>query len=275
MDLPLKMQIIISLSSIILGLFLWLGGSRYSRLVAGLLGAVLGGLAGIMVSQWFGLQSILSIAVGGAVGSLLAVFLHRIVIFLLAIIIFALVGGSGYLGHAVNTPLWHDTLEQTREKVNDFSSKTLNTESLSYAERNYLGWLAKQQNQADTLDHREQSPSTDKLKSVWAELRYLMETHSTMLIVYALLGAAVGWLLARLLKIFVMALCCSIVGTTATIAGVMLLLLGKQINLLYVLQSRPRVLPIIFISMIIFGWLTQLVLARPSKKKIKENEDGD
>ena len=38
---------------IVLGLFLWLGGTRYSSFVIGILGAGFGASCGILISHWF------------------------------------------------------------------------------------------------------------------------------------------------------------------------------------------------------------------------------
>ena len=73
--------------------------------------------------------------------------------------------------------------------------------------------------------------------------------------------------LAWLVKRIVMALCCSIVGTTSTIAGVQLSLMAKGISMISALQNRPKVLPAIVVGMIAFGFVIQLFVAGPRKKK--------
>jgi hypothetical protein len=65
------------------------------------------------------------------------------------------------------------------------------------------------------------------------------------------------------------------VGTTAVLGGVMALLLAKGTAACSALQNHPRVLPMVFVLMILFGWAVQLLLVRPkkaAKSPVKEKE---
>ena len=67
----------LGLPALIVGLVFWLGGVRYSTWIIGLLGAVVGAVAGLMVSQWFTVHLLLSMIVGAAVLAIVSVLLVR------------------------------------------------------------------------------------------------------------------------------------------------------------------------------------------------------
>jgi hypothetical protein len=71
------------------------------------------------------------------------------------------------------------------------------------------------------------------------------------------------------------ALCCSIVGTTAILAGMLALLLAKGTEVFTALETKPHTLPSLYLAMILFGLLVQLLLAGSPKTKTVETTQED
>ena len=67
-----------------------------------------------------------------------------------------------------------------------------------------------------------------------------------------------------------MALCCSIVGTTSIIIGVMLLITAKGNLPFTAIQDKGNFLTILFVAMVLVGWIVQLFIGRPKKKVVKQ-----
>ena len=88
-----------ALAAIIMGLFLWLGGSRYAGFVIGLLGASLGAFIGLIIAKWFETDTLITVAIATIFLALVAILLKNTVIILLATIIFAAICGSTYLSY--------------------------------------------------------------------------------------------------------------------------------------------------------------------------------
>jgi len=64
----------IGIGALVVGLVLWLGGTRYSAIIIGLLGAVVGSACGLLVGQQFNANPWLAMVVGAAVLSRLRGF---------------------------------------------------------------------------------------------------------------------------------------------------------------------------------------------------------
>ncbi len=275
--------------AIVLGLFLWLGGLKYSTFVAGLLGALVGGVLGMFVSSWVGFNMTIGIAGGAAVIALIAIAKRKTIILLLAILIFA--GGSGvaYMGLNVDSKEFKERLNLLRQKAQAYissgrqlikGSNAADTDNQpSSAEENYLRRLANSSSglamDNNGADQGMRGRAREKFHDTMARLRVFASEHGAMLIVYITVGAVVGWVLAYLLRTVVMALCCSIVGTTLTIIGTMMVVLYKSSDALNGLQQpeHKALLPTIFAAMVVFGWLSQLLLARGSSARKEAEED--
>ena len=270
-------------------MFLWLGGTRYSFLVLALLGALLGAGTGLLIGPKLGAATLPSAAIGAIVLALLAGLLHKVTIVLLAMIIFALVAVTVHMGRTVGD----DSRQQATPYPSDLTNST--TESLP----NYSGQFADAANTAGTNNYRDMpnnlgtpqnfgtpgnlgdpdnpqptdahSIALNKLCNAWQTIKSSAQAHRGALVIWALAGAVVGMILAWLLRVLIMAFCCSMVGSTAVIAGIIALLLAKGTPAFSALQSHPRVAPAIFTGMLLFGWLTQLLLLGPTKDKAPRN----
>ena len=84
----------IGAGTLIVGLLLWLGGTYYASMIVGMLGAVVGSVCGLLVSQWLDSNSLLSMIGGAAILCIAAVLFRNIIIIVPAVLVFALAGGA-------------------------------------------------------------------------------------------------------------------------------------------------------------------------------------
>ena len=253
------------------GLFLWLGGMRYSSLVLTLIGAAAGASLGLMASQWFSLQPAIPALIGAIGLGLIALLLQQTVILVLAACICATVGGATYLSYNMTTPQQQELVGQLRNSV-AAPSELADQDSPSGSYIRRLRELAATRDSEGASLH---DKAIARLKELLAEIELSASSNRGTLILWIVLGAGIGLILAFVLKKIVMALCCSIVGTTAVLLGVSAMLLSKQTPVLTGFASQPRLLPILFLSMVAFGWLVQLLLARPSKAAAEDSEEEE
>ena len=260
------------IAAVILGLFLWLGGARHASLVIGLLGAIIGAAVGLFVSQWLDIRVPIAIGTGAAVFAIAAVLFQNTVILILASIIFAVACGSTYMSYAFNKQTWQDSFQRAKQKA-------LEHQNFNEGEtNNYLDNL-QPDNQTATpfLSDNTRIPGSQKLQDILEDVRATGAQNRNMLIVWIIVGAAVGLTVGYLLKKILMALCCSIVGASGVIAGMSALLFAKGVEVFSSLHQRPRLMPTLLIAMIIFGCFVQLLLAagKDKTKKSSTQQKGE
>lgn len=246
-----------------LGLFLWLGGTRFSFFVVGFLGALVGGGIGLLVSQWFETPLLASAGVGAVVLAVLAVLMENLVIMLLATVIFAAVCGTTYMSFSLDES-WKQTIEEKAR-----------LRMLEESDARASGFLPGMRGDEEEDTDAGEKGAVGKFKSAIEDLKDAIGPKQWMLLVWIVVGAAVGLLLGYLVKRLVMALCCSIVGAAMVIGGILSLLLAKQTAVVSNLQGRPRLMPMIFVVMVLFGALIQLLLAGSKKVVKSHSEDKD
>jgi len=96
-----------------------------------------------------------------------------------------------------------------------------------------------------------------------------------MLVVWTVIGAVLGLGLAYVLTRIMLAICCSIVGSAATIGGILVLMLAKDVEVLSALLDKPKLIPTLFAIMIVIGCVSQLILARGAKAASETEQDED
>ena len=255
------------LGLIVLGFFLWLGGVRYAFLVVGIFGATLGAALGLLIGHWFEVERALAVAGGAAIMTILALLLKNLVIIGLAISLFAVVGGFSYLGYTLDQQESTDPTGQTESNLTDAIPSPSDVEVLVDYESRHL-------RSAALPGDDSHSGGLRKLDRIREELTALASVNQKMLILFAAAGAILGLFLGYLLKKVMLAISCSIIGSAGAIVGMLMLLLAKGTSVISTLQDRPRLLPSIFIVMVIFGCLVQLILAG-AKKIETATEDED
>lgn len=256
------------LGLIVLGLFLWLGGVRYAFLVVGLFGAALGAALGLLVGHWFGVEPALAVAGGAAIMTILSLLLQNLVIIGLAIVLFAVVGGFTYLGYTLENQESTDPAGQTESNLTNANPSSIDVEVLVDYESRHLRSSALPSDDTHSGGMR-------KLDRIRAELTELASANQKMLILWAGVGAILGLFLGYLLKKVMMAISCSIIGSAGAISGMLLLLLAKGTPVISTLQDRPKLLPSIFIVMVLFGGLVQLILAGAKKIETATEDEDD
>ncbi len=254
----------LGLGAIVVGLVLWLGGTRYSAVIIGLLGAVVGSACGLLVSQQFSVNPWLGMIVGAAILGGLSILLKNVLIVVLAVLVFSAVSGAGYLTVILDRAIPQAQAadqNEPRQTVRYFSGMGL-TER-----RDYMNDIS---NEAQTF--------ADRLRALLTNTWEAVGPHGWALALAILAGAVVGILLVWFLAKIVIALAYSIVGTATIFFGAQAALLAAGVLMVSDLGSRRGALPTAFLVMTVVGWVWQLFYARPKKPApapAKEGEPSD
>jgi len=249
----------------LVGLVLWLGGTRYSTVVIGLLGAAVGAVVGLAVAQQLGVHLFISMAVGALVLGIVSVLLRNVLMIVLATLIFALVGAAGYAGVVLDK-------QPPAETVTDEQQTALNGQSYLYQSFSTMDPNTRQMylNEISGSEEDFQERSKAILKDTWDALGptkwYLMGA--------ILIGGVGGFLLIWFIKQVIVPLCYSIVGATSLMLGVQVLLLGLGVRLASALPVQRWILPAAFGGMTVFGWVSQLLAARQPGPRAPKGEEA-
>jgi hypothetical protein len=254
----------IAIGAIVVGLVLWLGGTRYSAIIIGLLGAVVGSACSLLVGQQFNANPWLAMIVGAAVLGGLSILLKNVLIVVLAVLVFSAVSGTGYLAVILDR-----AIPQARTTDPNAPRQTFRYFSgMGLAERqNYMNDIT---NEAQTFADRLQALLTNTWEAVGP--------HGWALALAILAGAVVGILLVWFLAKLVIALAYSIVGTATIFLGVQATLLAAGVPAVSDLEPRRAALPIAFLVMTAVGWIWQLLYGGPKKPEpapAKETSPSD
>ncbi len=235
----------------IVGLMLWLVGTYFSSVIIGILGAAVGSFCGLLVSQWLNVDSLLSMIIGAVVLCIAAVLFRNIIIIVLALIVFALVGGTTYSSIVLGNP----PEQQPNARVDTYPASSFShmdsTTRLSYV------------NKIST----EQDSSTEKLKALLKDTISTMSPHKWKLLISILLGGAGGLLVAWLVKKFVVALCCSIIGSLLVLLGIESLVMAAGFQMCNAFKGHRLILTLIYCAMVIIGAIVQLIIYKSQKPK--------
>ena len=131
---PLLTLLGVGAVSTVVGLLLWLAGTYFSSVIVGVLGAAVGSFCGLLISQWFDVNSLLCMGIGAGVFCIAAVLLKNIIIIVLAMIIFALVGGTAYSSAILGRPAQQQDAQLAPVPVSSFSHMD-SAMRLSYVEQ--------------------------------------------------------------------------------------------------------------------------------------------
>ncbi len=254
----------VGLGALVVGLVLWLGGRRYSAVIIGLLGAVVGSACGLLVGQQLDVNPWLAMIVGAAVLGGLSILLKNVLIVVLAVLVFSAVSGAGYLTVVLDRAIPQARAEdqnEPRQTVRYFSGMGL------AERRTYMNDIS---NESQTF--------TDRLQALLTNTWEAAGPHGWALALAILAGAVVGILLVWFLAKIVIALAYSIVGTATIFLGVQAALLAAGVPVVSDLASRRGALPVAFLIMTVIGWVWQLFHAGPKKPgptPAKEAEPSD
>ncbi len=260
----------IGVPALLIGLVLWLGGTRFSTAIIGLLGAVVGSFVGLLVSQWMNLHPWLSMLVGAVVLAIVSILLRNVLIVILAVLVLSAVSGAGYLAVVLDriappqTQAGAQLQAESRIPIQSFSN-------MEAAERvTYMNDITEE---AQTF--------ADRFKALLANTWDAVGTQGWMVVIAVAVGAVVGILLVWFIAKIIIALAYSLVGTAAIFLGAQAALLGVGYHAVSALDARRGLLPIAFITMTAIGWVWQLFYARrkprhePAKESGKEPEESE
>ncbi len=254
----------VGLVALVVGLVLWLGGTRYSAVIIGLLGAVVGSACGLLVAQQLDLNPWLGMIGGAAVLGGLSILLKNVLIVVLAVLVFSAVSGAGYLAVILDR-----AIPQAQTANRNESRQTV---------RYFSGMgLAERQTYMNDISHEAQT-FADRVRALLTNTWEAAGPHGWALALAILAGAVVGILLVWFLAKIVIALAYSIVGTATIFLGVQAALLAAGVPVVSDLASRRSTLPLAFLIMTVIGWVWQIFYGgskKPRPAPAKETESSD
>jgi len=252
----------IGIPMVAVGLVLWLGGSRYSTVIIGLLGAVVGAFLGLLVSQWLNLHPWLSMIVGAIVLAVASILLRNVLIVVLAVLVFSAVSGAGYIAVVLDriAPPQAQTQAQAQTQPQGQAGLRMPIQSFSAM------------NSADRMVYmnditKEAQTFADRFKALLSNTWQAVGSQGGMVILAVAVGAVVGILLVWFIAKIVIALAYSVVGTATIFLGAQAALLGAGVDIISKIGPRPYVLPGAFIVMTAIGWVSQLFLLSGHKAR--------
>ena len=243
---------------LILGLPLWLAGSYFSSIILGLLGAVVGSACGLLVCQWLDISALISMSVGAVVFTIAAVLFRNALIILLATIVFALAGGTVYSSLILKETVPQPSSELNPIFVQPFSQMD-SSSRLTYADQVTVN--------GDTF--------LERLKLLIKDALQTMSPYKWKVLLSALVGGVAGLLLIWFIRKLILALCYSGVGTFLVLIGAEVILLGINVHLCSLFQGQRSVFTIIFLSMLGFGTIFQLLVTRSKTKRAAEEKGSN
>ena len=253
----------LGIGALVVGLILWLGGTRYHAAIIGVLGAVVGSAVGLLASQRFNLSPWLGMAVGAAVLAGLSILLRNVLILVLAVLVFSAVGGAGYISVVLDRAVPHTQSESGPQAEQKWAFQQFSGMDPA-ARQNYMNDISRQ---AQTF--------AERLKALLVNTWQALGPHGWIIVLPLVAGAVVGILLIWLIAKIVTALAYSIVGTATIFLGAQAALLAAGVPVVSDLQSRPWLPFIVFVTMTAVGWVWQLLFAGAKKpKSVPPKETG-
>ncbi|MEN6335357.1 MAG: hypothetical protein ABFE01_13995 [Phycisphaerales bacterium] len=254
----------IGIPMVAVGLVLWLGGSRYSTVIIGLLGAVVGAFLGLLVSQWLNLHPWLSMIGGAIVLAVASILLRNVLIVVLAVLVFSAVSGAGYIAVVLDriAPAQAQTQPQAQAQIQPQRQAGLRIPIQSFSAMSSADRLVYMND-----INKEAQTFAGRFKALLSNTWQAVGSQGGMVIIAVAVGAVVGILLVWFIAKIVIALAYSVVGTATIFLGAQAALLGAGVDIVSKIGPQPWVLPGAFIVMTAIGWVSQLFLFSGHKAK--------
>ncbi len=219
---------------VIVGLFIWLGGLGFRKLLVAVVGVIIGSMCGFFIVG----RNFISAAFSAALAAVIAIIFERLFI---AII-------TGILAMVFTFIILAGPYVENTQELTPISSDQVSAQS-------------------SALSIRE---SAEKMKAyIVNAVRKIKQTCLQMpvfdgliIMVLALIFMVVGFLFKNVAS----ALCFSILGTVLIFAGLILLLLYKGAVPVRIICSKQSYYAIVFLAMTAFGTFEQLLLCQRQKK---------
>jgi len=221
------------LAAVLVGLFIWLGGLGFRKLLLPAAGAITGAVCGFFIIS----QNLISVVFLAALAACIATILDRVFIAILAAalaVAFAFVVLAG--------PHIENSKQTATIRQGEIPAKGPADSVRESAEKM----------KAYIID------ASQRIKHAGLQMPLY---HRVIIMVLALIFIVAGFSLWRL----AMALCCSILGTLLIFAGMILLLLYKGAVPVSSICSKPSFYATVFIAMTAFGTIEQLLLCKRPK----------
>ena len=222
------------LAAIIVGLFIWLGGLGFRRLLVALMGAISGGICGFLLSS----RNIISVTISAGLAALIAIIFERLFITILLAALTAAFGFAILLG-----PYIQAAKPVNPNKTTNQGTAFTTGQSVEIVKAYAIDFTGR------TKQACSQMPAYN-----WA-----------IIAVLAVIVTVAGFWLWRLAS----ALCCASLGALLIFVGMILLLLCKGSAPITKIADRTSFYAAIFIAMIAFGTLEQLLLCRREERKVR------
>ena len=223
------------LTAVIVGLFVWLGGLGFRKVLVTVLGAVSGGICGFFIIG----QNIVATALLAVVAALIAIILQRIFITILAACLAAVLGFAVLARLYVGIPEEAIPTNQSRMSIR---GPALSVDESVQLMKAYIIALG------------------DKIKQACSQMPLYNWAIIAVLVVISITGGFYFWRLTS-------ALCCAVLGAVLIFAGMILLLLYKGAMPVTGIYRSPSLYAAVFITMAAFGTVEQLLLCPWLKSK--------
>jgi len=234
--------IVPGLVAIIVGLFIWLGGLCFRRLLVALVGAIAGGICGFFLIS----RNFISTALVAGLAALIAIIFERLIITILLAALATAFGLAILLGPYIQAenPL-------NLGKIVNQDSTVTTGQSIEILKAYAIEFIG-------------------RIKSTLAGSR--MPLHRWAIIAaLAVIFTIAGFWLWRLAS----ALCYAALGTLLIFAGMILLLLYKGSAPITKIAAGTSFYAAVFIGMTAFGTVEQLLLCRYEERKSKRKKRAD
>ena len=245
--------------AVILGLMLWLAGAYFSAMIIGVLGAVVGSFCGLLIAQWFDLNPFYCMIIGAALFCIAAVLFRNIIIIVIAVIVFAFVGGTAYSSFILGNPTQQQDVDVSPVLGQSFSRLDPDMR------RAYIAEITE-----------DEAGFSEKLKAFLGDALKTMGPHKWKLLFSVLIGGFGCLLLIWLLRKMVFALCYSSIGAMLILIGIECLLMTAGFQACSALQGHRHVITITYFFMVASGAIVQLILTKSRKpREIDERKDKE
>ena len=238
------------LTAVIVGLFVWLGGLGLRKLLVVVVGAVGGGIFGFFVIG----RNVMSAMISVGVGAVIAIIFKRIFITILAAALAAAIGIAVLAGPYVGNAEGANPIN--RDKILAKGPAITIHESIHILKVHTVFF-------------------TNEIKQACLQMPAYNWIIIAALVTIFIMGGLFLWRLTT-------ALCCATLGTLLVFAGMILLLLYKGAEPISSISRRTLFYAAVFIVMIAFGTIEQLLLCpwleskairRKEAKKDKQRRD--
>lgn len=234
-------------ATVIIGLFVWLGGLGFKRVLAAVLGAVTGWICGFFIVG----RNMMAATASAVVAAVIAIIFQRIFITILAALL------AVVLTFFVFTGICPEVIKATED----------------------VPITAPEVAGQDAVIGVRHTPVV--LKAYLADFTNMVKEAAWHMRTYAwatMAGLAVVLLIAGLfLRRLTSALCCAVLGTILVFAGMIWLLFYKGSLPISRVCDKPLYYAAVFGAMVVFGTIVQLLLCprlEGKRKKRKEAEDA-